>query len=338
MCFPLIAALLILQLPVLAVIPCESCFAPTLPSGSEIKVMTYNIQLALGEYRRFWQPDEKDMPSKEQVRETLAGILRVIKEEQPDILFLQEASRHSVISHYFDQITAIKAVLEEGYCIRSEYYWNKRYVPDGKMWGPMDYSLVIFSRYLVGQTRVTELPSNSSLPRSWFSPHRILIETDLLMDNRQKLTLLNTHLDAHDRDGSLRLSQAKVVHDRIRELREKQTPFILAGDFNLIPPGSRKYLPANQQERFSELMNMGVFYDEPLTAVIPSLQNATGTLRKLWTTAYDENLHQLDLTIDYLIYSTDSLKLKKTSVLQEHFLLSDHVPITATFQIKTAGN
>ena len=309
-----------------------SCQTPPIPIGQPIKVMTYNIQFALGEYRRFWKKDEKAMPSKSQVMTTLAGIEKVILDERPDILFLQEASRHSIISHYIDQIAAIRERLGADYCVKNEYYWNKAYVPSGQMWGAMDYSLVILSRYSMARTRKTDLPNKLSLT-SWFAPHRFLMETDLQIENGQTVTLLNTHLAAHDREGSLRLSQATAVHRRLQKLNRQRIPFILAGDFNLIPPGARQWLPENQQSRFGKKMHMGIYYNDARLGVIPSLEDATGSERQKWTTAYDENLYELDLNLDYLVYSNTSISLMNSRVLQEYRYLSDHVPVTAVFQL-----
>ncbi|MGI9275827.1 MAG: endonuclease/exonuclease/phosphatase family protein [Endozoicomonas sp.] len=310
-----------------------SCYAPQVPRGQPIKVMTHNIQLALGEYRRFWKSDEQAMPSKIQVMATLASIEKVILDEQPDILFLQEASRHSVISHYIDQIAAIKERLGADYCMKSEYYWNRAYIPRGQMWGAMDYSLVIFTRYSMSKTRKVDLPREFSLT-SWFYPYRFLMETDLLTEDGQTISLLNTHLDAHDQKGLLRLRQMAAVHWHISKLYRQKTPFILAGDFNLIPPDVRKWLPENQKSHFGEKMHMGIFYNDAWLDVVPSLENVTGSDRRQWTTAYDQNRHELDLNLDYLIYSNTSLSLISSRVMQEHKKLSDHVPVTAVFLLK----
>ena len=311
----------------------ESCRAPPLPVGKPIKIMTYNIQFALGKFTRFWEFKTQEMPPKEKVEIVLQDIRRVIREQKPDILFLQEVSRHSIISHYIDQLSGIRDELGESYCQKSHYYWNNLFVPAPNMLGPMDYSLVAFSRYAIRRQRITYLPENWITLKAWFSPKRILLETDLLVEDMRRVSLLNTHLEAHDKTGKLRMSQAKAVASRLKELQQKKIPFILAGDFNLIPPGTRDTLPENQQKRYLPSMTMDMFYRSKNTAVIPSLQQVNGHDRQKWFTAYDENLYQLDLVLDYLIYSS-SFELVESQVLQEHYNLSDHVPVTATLYIK----
>lgn len=309
------------------------CSAKPLPIGKNVKVMTWNIQFALGKYVPFWRGTVEDMPSLAVVKATLRDMKRVIREQDPDIIFLQEASRHSVISHYIDQVAGIAEELGEDFCQKSQYYWNSIFVPATNMMGAMDYSLVIFSRYAIENINVTSLPENWSLPRAWFSPKRILFETNLLVEDMSKVSLLNTHLEAHDKFGTLRMSQAHTVANRLRELHQEKTPFILAGDFNLIPPGIWESLPENQQENFSPSMNMDLFYKQSNARVIPSLEQIKDSGVQSWTTAYDENLYQLDLVLDYLIYS-EPFELVESDVLQKHYNLSDHVPVTATFYIK----
>ena len=294
----------------------EMCHSKPLPVGKPIKVMTYNIQFALGKYTRFWEYNPHDMPSQKQVEATLQDIRRVIAEQDPDIVFLQEASRYSVISHYIDQISGIREELGEGYCQKSQYYWNNAFVPTPNMFGPMDYSLVIFSRYSIENLNVTYLPEDWTMPRALFSPKRILLETELLVEDMSKVSLLNTHLEAHDKTGELRMAQAQAIAGRLRELQRDKIPFILAGDFNLIPPGVREALPENQKARFSPLMTMDMFYRNPKVSVTPSLQQVNGHERQKWTTAYDENLYKLDLVLDYLIHSS-SFELVESCVLQE---------------------
>ena len=311
----------------------ELCQAGPLPAGKPVRVMTYNIQFALGKYTRFWEFRIHEMPSREVVESTLNDMKRVIREQNPDILFLQEASQHSVISHYIDQVAGIREALGEGFCQKNQYYWNNRFVPAPNMLGAMDYSLVIFSRYFIGNLTITHLPESWHLPKAWFSPKRILLETSLLVEDMSTVSLLNTHLEAHDEDGKLRMSQAWTVANRLKELHQENKPFILAGDFNLIPPGVWEALPENQQKRFLPSMNMDLFYRHSNASVIPSLEQIKGSGLQHWTTAYDENLYQLDLVLDYLIYSGPFV-LVESAVLQEYSNLSDHVPVTATFYIR----
>ena len=309
------------------------CQAKPLPVGQPIKVMTYNIQSSLGKYNRFWEYRPHKMPTQEMVEATFQDIKRVIREQNPDILFLQEASRYSVISHYIDQIQSIRKELGSGYCQKSEFYWNNIFVPTPNMFGPMDFSLVIFSRYLIENLNITYLPEDWTMPRALFSPKRILLETELLVEDMSKVILLNTHLEAHDKTGELRMAQAGAVAKRLQELRQQKIPFILAGDFNLIPPGVWTVLPENQQERFLPSMTMDMFYQIPNTWVIPSLQQVNGRERYKWITAYDENPDRPDLVLDYLIFST-CFELVESEVRQDYYNLSDHAPVTATLYIK----
>ena len=69
--------------------------APTLQAGQSLKVMTWNVQFMAGKNYTFWfdvpnndGPDER--PSPADITQTLSEVARVIKNENPDIIMLEE--------------------------------------------------------------------------------------------------------------------------------------------------------------------------------------------------------------------------------------------------------
>jgi len=115
--------------------------APTVQSGQSLKVMTWNVQTMSGKNYVFWNdlpngdgPDER--PSPEDITLTLSEVARVIKDENPDIIFLEEIDNGAARTDYEDQFARLKELLPSDFvCSTSAYYWKAVYVPHPRIHG-----------------------------------------------------------------------------------------------------------------------------------------------------------------------------------------------------------
>ena len=104
--------------------------APVLQSGQTVKVMTWNIQYLAGKNYVFYYdlldgsgPDER--PSAKDIAVTLDEAVEVIRDEDPDILLLQEVDCGARRTDYRDQLADLLAKLPEEYCsYASAWYWK----------------------------------------------------------------------------------------------------------------------------------------------------------------------------------------------------------------------
>ena len=70
---------------------CGDTNAPLLRPGQKLRILSWNLQYMAGKNHRFFYeggPDER--PSSAEIAATLAGVARVIREENPDIVLLQQ--------------------------------------------------------------------------------------------------------------------------------------------------------------------------------------------------------------------------------------------------------
>ena len=87
--------------------------ALTLQAGQSLKVMTWNVQFMAGKNYTFWfdvpnsdGPDER--PSPQDITQTLSEVARVIKDENPDIIMLNEVDNGAARTDYEDQLARLK--------------------------------------------------------------------------------------------------------------------------------------------------------------------------------------------------------------------------------------
>lgn len=86
---------------------------PTLVPGQALKVMTWNIQYLAGKRYVFWYdmadgsgPDER--PTPEDIAYNLDEVARVLRDEQPDIVLLQEVDDGAKNTDYVNQLALLQ--------------------------------------------------------------------------------------------------------------------------------------------------------------------------------------------------------------------------------------
>jgi len=190
---------------------CGNRLIPGIASSSaeatRLRVLTYNIHHA-------------NPPSKPEIID-IGAVANVIKQQQPDLVALQEVDVYTNRSG--------KAVNEAAEIAKLSgmpyYFFAKAINYDGG-----EYGIAILSRYPIEQMRNNALPNEENTG----GEHRTLATVTVILPGQKKIMFACTHLDAQEKDIN-RFSQVK----KIAMLLEKtEYPLIIAGDFNDIP-GSR---------------------------------------------------------------------------------------------------
>src|SRR5262245_28371903 len=121
--------------------------APQLQPGQALKVMTWNLQYLAGKRYVFYDdlpdgegPDER--PTPEDLAYSLDEVVRVIREEQPDIVNLQELHEGARATDYQDQLALLQERLADLYpCASQAFYWKAGFVPDPHILGSVGMKL-----------------------------------------------------------------------------------------------------------------------------------------------------------------------------------------------------
>ena len=209
-----------------------------LDPGQQVRVMSWNVQYLAGGGYVFWYdvPDGDGAdrrPSKAALARTLQEVTAVIREEQPDVVLLQEVDRSSARTDGADQLAQLKAKLAGAYpCTASAYYWKSRFVPHPKVMGEVGMSLGVLSKTRIDAATRHQLPHICGDPVSVaFNFDRAVLATELPVRDGEPLTVLNTHLDAFAQGCDTMERQVAAVQDVLADV---DGPWVLAGDFNLL--------------------------------------------------------------------------------------------------------
>ena len=173
----------------------------SLPGGkTALKVMTYNIHHA--------------NPPSEQVKIDVAAIARVINQEKPDLVALQEVDVHTERSgKNLDQAREIARLTG------MKSFFMKALDYQGG-----EYGIAVLSRYPIVDSAGYLLPRDPAIGGEDRAVASITVE----LPGKKRVIFASTHLDLKEAN---RLSQAKAL---IGHFENSSIPMILGGDFNAL--------------------------------------------------------------------------------------------------------
>ncbi|MBH3338042.1 endonuclease/exonuclease/phosphatase family protein [Pseudomonas mendocina] len=311
---------------------------PQLQPGQALKVMTWNVQYLAGKRYVFWYdlpggdgPDER--PSSEDLALTLDEVVRVLRDEQPDVVLLQELHDNAKASDHQDQLALLQARLGDLYpCSAQALYWKAAFVPHPRILGSVGMKLGTLSRFQIARAERLQLPMlEADLLSRQFQLKRALLVSYLPIRGGEELVAINTHFDAFAQGQNTMQRQVQMTDDLLQQLQGAGKTWVLGGDLNLLPPGQFQHLPEDQRSWYaadSELQDLARRYP-----MIPSLQQASGAEQAQWYTHFpnDPAASGPDRTLDYLFHSPRLTPL--ASLVRQHdtLTISDHLPVIGRF-------
>ncbi len=167
-----------------------------------IRVMAYNIHHA-------------NPPSKPGFID-IDAIAKAIKDQNPDLVALQEVDVNTLRSGKFNQAEEIAKRLG------MSFFFAKAIDHEGG-----DYGVAILSKYPMSETTIHRLPTEASTK----GEPRVLATAKIALPNGKTIRFGSTHLDAQ-KEAINRELQIKEIN---RITADEKLPFIIAGDFNAAP-------------------------------------------------------------------------------------------------------
>jgi len=315
--------------------------APLLKPGQTLKVLTWNVQFMAGKNYVFFfdvpdgnGPDER--PSREDITHTLSEVARVIHDEKPDLVLLQEVDNGAARTDYEDQLQRLLALIPSEYaCHVSAFYWKAVYVPHPRIHGAVGLTLVTLSKYRISgamRHQLSLIPGNFVTQQ--FNLKRAVLEARLPLEQGGEFVALNTHLDAFAQGSNTMEKQVDEVNSLLHSLTRSGHPWVIGGDFNLLPnPEAYRRLPPRQQYYFNPRTEIASLFEG--YQAVPSLAEVSGPDYQQWFSHLpnDPEVRGPDRTIDYLFFSR-TVRLGRHAVRQRDTQrISDHMPLISEFQL-----
>jgi endonuclease/exonuclease/phosphatase family metal-dependent hydrolase len=205
-----------------------------------LTVMAWNIKYGAARID-FWFDlwGDRVQMTRQEVDGNLANIVELINEVGPDVLMTEEIEINSRRSAYVNMVTTIL----EGTSLNYAAYfptWRSKYIPSEGL-GRMDLGNAIFSRYpITSATRIAQIDrtDQDALTRYYYI-HRAVGR--VVIDVGYDVAAMVVHTEAYDKDGT----KAKQLVQILDIMNNEPLPFVIGGDFNAVPPGTKKLADFN---------------------------------------------------------------------------------------------
>jgi len=313
--------------------------SPTLETNQNVKVLTWNVQTMSSKNYVFWSdlpnndgPDEKS--SQEDIAATFEETVRVIQDEDPDIILIQEIDDGAERTYYEDQFARLTGMLPEYPCYTSVFDWKSAYVPHPRIHGSVGWKVAILAKYKITEAERIQLSTaNKSFLENQFKIKPAILKAILPTSDGGQFAALTLHLDLYVPDTNAKDLQLAEIDKELSELSAAGIPWILGGDFNLLPFDDAAYarLFPEQQKYYNSKSEIKFLTDR--YQVVPTVKEVTGPDFEKWFTRWpnDPSIKGPDRTLDYFFLS-DALNIGDHYVRSEDTLyISDHLPVIVEF-------
>ena len=320
--------------PPMARVPIQGPRADGVPwAGDSLRVMVWNVQYcASRKHEFFYDGGETVHVPREDVDTTMVAVSDAIRLHEPDVVLLQEVDRDSARTHRVDQLEGILQRTPYERWVAAPYH-RVRYVPHppGRHLGRVDMQLATLSRYELAAARRIQLPLlREPFYRRAFNLKRAVLEATIAAESTS-LTVLNTHLSAFSfGDGTLDAQVERVVR-RLEELDRLGMPWILAGDFNMLPPGDDPARLGDEASYYAETGSPIQRLFDAGHAAAPDPRLALEAPEE-WRTYLPFGASTPDRTLDYL-FASSGVEITSARVLQEYRDVYDHIPLLVEIAI-----
>ena len=139
--------------------------APQLQPGQQLKLLSWNVQFLAGRPNNnfFFDGGSDPWPSQEMVTETVTAVANIIRQEDPDIILLQELDDGAERTRYQDQLQQLLRLLPQQYAVHtSSFYWLADFVPHSELLGGVGMKMSIVSKYRLEKAERYALPAITS--------------------------------------------------------------------------------------------------------------------------------------------------------------------------------
>jgi endonuclease/exonuclease/phosphatase family metal-dependent hydrolase len=283
----------------------------------------------------FYDGGTKVITPENNCQQNISGIVDFLKNNDTiDFILLQEVDRDSKRSYHIDEYEKIASSLSD-----HKAFFAKNYdvffvpTPPSKPMGKVKSGIAAYSKFTpVSSTRFS-LPGDFGFPTQLFYLDRCFMVNRFKIENGKELVLINTHNEAFDESGDIRMAQMANLKEFILNEYDSGNYVITGGDWNQYPP---EFKPAfSDNEAFTgQIGNFNLVGIE--SDYMPGdwkwvFDPAAPSFRTLLT-AYDPATTPTCICDIFLI----SPNIETVSVKCHHlgFANSDHNPVIIQVKIK----
>lgn len=301
--------------------------------GEELTVITSNIGYGGMDKDVHFFMDGGSMSraiSKDRVIYNTNKAIEVLKEEEADIVMLQEVDIDSTRSYEINQYDMIKEGLNKfglSYAINYDVPWLA--LPLAEPHGKVLASQVTLSNKEVTASDRIALPIDEAWPQRLAGLDRNMLVSRLNVENGKELVVINVHLSAYDKGGVIRKLQLEKVSKILEDEYAKGNYVVIGGDWNQAIPGSDASVFETEEEWPEWLVDIpDTFnpkgYSWKFDGTVPSCRNAGKE--------YIKGYNFLSVIDGFMV--SDNIEVSEVKGIDTEFEYSDHNPVKINIKLK----
>lgn len=217
-----------------------------LQSDQVLNLMLWNISYGgmPSEIDFFYSGGSKLMIREDVYKRNINEILKQINEarDSADFIFLHKvdtSSKRSYFDHQFEKIKQTLPEFESSFCLNFSVPYIP--VPLDQPIGEVHSGMLTLAKYgAVSSYRIPLNSRNYYWPKRLFTAQKCMSLSSYSLEKNQ-LHLINVHLSSYDFEGTYRLAQLKQIWQIADSLEKRGDYVIVAGGWNMNPPGFKKY-------------------------------------------------------------------------------------------------
>lgn len=218
----------------------------TMNISGEYSVITYNIGFGAYNHNFSFFMDSGEMldgtivngtmskaESKNVVLTNTNGVITSMSSYNADFYLFQEVDKQSTRSYKVNQYEMLKAMGDEySYTYGINFHSAFLAYPLNDFHGKVLSGITTLSKYKIDSTTRRSFPVDNSFPNKFFDLDRCFILSRIPLSNGKELVLINLHMSAYDKGGTIRALQLAMLNAVLREEYDKGNYVIAGGDFN----------------------------------------------------------------------------------------------------------
>ncbi len=282
--------------------------------------------------------------SKASVIEATEGVISTLKDKNIDFMLYQEVDTSSDRSHHVNQHTMLSEAYENYDAVHaSNFHSAYLFYPITNPHGKSNSGITTLSKYKVDESVRRSFPVTSAFPAKFFDLDRCFSVSRYNIDSDTQLVLINLHMSAYDKGGTIRAKQIKMIKEVFTEEYSKGNYIVMGGDFNHdLLKNNPEFQYENEEDKpswmgFTQLKPdwlQFIDFDNDLTANMKvGTDDTTSTCRGSDMPWIGNEDIIYTAVIDGFIVS-DNIDIVNVTNIDNNYLYSDHQPVVMEFKFK----
>lgn len=268
--------------------------------------------------------------SKEKTVHNLDGVTNFLKDQNSDIYFIQEVDEKATRSFKINQRKHISKEMDSygrSFAYNYKVLWVP--VPLAKPHGNVNGGLLTLSKFNISTSSRFDYPGKENWPRQLADLDRCFIETRTTVEDGKDLVLINSHLSAYDKGGTIRQKQLSFLKNHITREYEKGNYIIVGGDWNHLI-GDTDPTKFNTKENWPEWLQR--LPDNFKSDNFKWAVDATVASSRTVEFPYEKGENFLSVIDGFLV--SKNVGIEKVTGHNLEFEHTDHNPVTGYFILK----